>query len=152
MADTYTSCYVHYVFRPHHRRTILPKDLRTELFHFIGGIARNHGMVLLSAGGVDDHVHLLISLNPDISISKAIQIIKANSSRWVKQNFNTMQDFRWQKGYGGFTIGVSQIEHTSNYLDNQEKHHKKEDFKEEYLAFLKKHGIDFDESHNDDIQ
>jgi putative transposase len=145
MANTYTSCYVHYVFRPHHRRTVLQKELRTELFRFIGGIARNHGMVLLSAGGVHDHVHLLISLNPDISISKAIQIIKSNSSRWIKQNFKSMQGFRWQSGYGGFTIGVSQIERTRKYLDNQEKHHRRENFRVEYLEFLKRHGIDYDE-------
>jgi REP element-mobilizing transposase RayT len=145
MANTYTSCYIHCVFTPKGRKPILADDIRENIFHYIGGIANNNGMKLLAAGGIVDHVHLLISLSPEVSISKALQILKSNSSRWIRQNYPSMKNFSWQEGFGAFTLGVSQIERTKRYLANQEVHHRRRNFKEEYLAFLVKHGISYDE-------
>ncbi|MCX6233605.1 MAG: IS200/IS605 family transposase [Bacteroidetes bacterium] len=145
MANTYTSCYIHCVFTPQGRKPILTYDIRESTFHYIGGIANNYSMRLLAAGGLSDHVHLLISLSPEVSISKALQIIKSNSSRWIRQNYPSMKNFRWQEGFGAFSVGVSQIDRTRKYLKNQETHHRRRNFKEEYLAFLVKHGIAYDE-------
>jgi putative transposase len=115
------------------------------LFPYIGGIARENKIKLLAAGGVDDHVHLLISMPSTISISKAMQLIKGNSSKWIHETFPEHRLFEWQQGYGAFSIGVGDIERTVKYINNQAEHHGKMDFKTEFRLFLKKHGIESDE-------
>ena len=126
---------------------MITPELQPRLFQYMGGIARENKIKLLAAGGVDDHVHLLISMPSTISISKAMQLIKGGSSKWIHETFPEHRLFEWQQGYGAFSIGVSDIERTTEYINHQAEHHSKMDFKTEFLAFLKKHGIEYDEQY-----
>ncbi len=113
----------------------------------MGGIARENNLKALAIGGIEDHVHLLLSLPATIPIAKAIQVIKGGSSKWIHEKFPERRDFAWQEGYGAFSVGISQIEATVHYIRTQQEHHRKRTFKEEFLSFLKKHGIEYDERH-----
>ena len=135
----------HCVFSTKERRQLITPELQPRLFQYIGGISRENKIKLLAAGGVADHVHLLISIPSTISIAKAMQLIKGGSSKWIHETFPEHRLFEWQEGYGAFSIGIRDIERTVNYINNQPKHHGKMDFKTEFLAFLKKHGIEYDE-------
>jgi len=102
-------------------------------------------MKALVIGGVEHHVHLLLSLPSTQAIATAIQLIKGGSSKWVHDTFAAHRNFAWQEGYGTFSIGISQVEDTIAYIESQAEHHRKKTFQEEFLAFLKRHGIEFDE-------
>ena len=145
MAHSYTNIFVHYIFSTKNREKTITKDFRERLWAYMGGIARENKMKALAIGGMEDHVHLLLSLNPALSIAKAIQLIKGGSSIWVHDTFPDHKNFKWQEGYGAFTISISHIANTITYIKTQEDHHRIKTFKEEYLAFLKKHKIDYDE-------
>lgn len=120
-------------------------DLQTRLFQYIGGIARENGMMLIAAGGIADHVHLMISLSRTISISKAMQLIKGGSSKWIHDTFAEHRTFEWQEGYGAFSVSRSNRGEVIAYINNQPEHHKKQDFKTEFISFLKVHEIEYDE-------
>ena len=111
----------------------------------MSGIARENNMKTLSVGGTSDHVHILLDLPSTMSVAKAIQLIKGGSSRWISETFPTLSKFAWQEGYGAFSIGVSGIESTIAYIQSQEEHHRARTFEEEFLAFLEKHKIAYDE-------
>jgi putative transposase len=111
----------------------------------MGGIARERGMRALAVGGVADHAHILLSLPTTISIAQAIQLIKGGSSKWIHDKFPEHRDFAWQEGYGAFSIGISQVDGTVSYILFQVEHHRRKTFQEEFLAFLKKHRIEYDE-------
>lgn len=111
----------------------------------MGGIARENKMVLMAVGGMPDHVHLLLSLPSTLSVAKSLQLIKGVSSKWIHETFPELRLFRWQQGYASFSIGISDIMRTKAYIENQQEHHKKKDFKAEVIAFLKRHGIKYDE-------
>ena len=147
MAHSYISLYVHYIFSTKHRQKIIKPELEERLWPYKGGIARENKMKALAIGGIEDHVHLFLSLPSTLSISKAIQLIKGGSSTWVSKTFHEFKDFQWQEGYGAFSISQSHIDRTIHYINNQKEHHKKKTFKEEYLAILKKHGIEYDEQY-----
>jgi len=102
-------------------------------------------MIALVVGGTSDHIHILLSLPSTIPIAKALQLIKGGSSKWVSETFPALRQFAWQEGYGAFSISVSGIKSTTEYIQSQEEHHKTHTFQEEYLAFLKKHGITYNE-------
>jgi len=106
----------------------------------MGGIARTNGMKALAIGGMRDHVHLVLSLPGTMPVAKAIQLIKAGSSKWFNEQ-TRLHSFAWQEKYGAFTIGISQLKATIRYIENQEQHHRRRDFDEELKMFLKKHGI-----------
>ena len=112
----------------------------------MGGIAREHGMTALAIGGTDDHVHMLLSLPSSIPIAKAMREIKSASSRWMHETCQ-LQNFEWQEGYGAFSIGTSQIAATLAYITRQPEHHQKRDFQAEFIAFLRKHHVDYDPSY-----
>jgi REP element-mobilizing transposase RayT len=102
-------------------------------------------MKALAIGGIEDHVHLLISLPSTITIAKAAQLVKGNSSKWIHDTFTSHHAFHWQEGYGAFSVGVSQVKKTIAYINRQEEHHRTQTFEEEFIVFLKKHGIQYDE-------
>jgi REP element-mobilizing transposase RayT len=137
----------HCVFSTKERRRLITPELAARLYPYIGGIARENKMKLLTAGGITDHIHLLLSLPSTLSISKAMQLIKGGSSKWIHDTFLEHRLFEWQQGYGSFTIGIGDVDRTVIYIQNQAEHHKKIDFKTEFLEFLKRHGIDYDERH-----
>lgn len=104
-------------------------------------------MKLLAVGGMPDHIHLLLSLPKTLAISKALQLIKGGSSKWVHDTFPEHREFNWQQGYGAFSIGVNDIERTKDYIENQAEHHKQRDFKQEFLIFLKRNEVEYEESY-----
>ncbi len=145
MAHSYICVYIHYVFSTKNRQKFITPELEKRLWAYMGGIARENKMKALAIGGVEDHAHVLLSLPSTLSIAKAIQLIKGGSSTWVSKTFSEFKDFEWQEGYGAFSVSISHIEQTIAYISNQKEHHKKRTFREEYLALLKKHGIQYDE-------
>lgn len=145
MAHSYISVYVHYVFSTKNRQKMITADLEPRLWAYMGGIARDNKMKALAIGGIEDHAHVFLSLPSTLSIAKTIQLIKGGSSHWVHETFPSHQDFEWQEGYGAFSVSISRIDKTVAYIKNQREHHHKTTFQEEYLAILKKHGIEYDE-------
>lgn len=147
MAHSFISQLMHCVFSTKERRLFITPEIQPRLFQYIEGIVRQNKMKLLAAGGVEDHVHLLVSFPSTISVSKGLQLIKGNSSKWIHETSPNNRLFAWQEGYGAFSIGIGDIERTINYINNQAEHHGKMDFKTEFLAFLKKHEIECDEGY-----
>ena len=147
MSHSYVSQLMHCVFSTKERKPLITPELQTRLFPYIGGIARKNKMKLISAGGVEDHVHLLISLPKTLDIAHAMQLIKGGSSKWIHEEFADHRLFEWQEGYGAFSIGISEVERTVKYINNQAEHHKRKDFKTEFISFLDKHFIEYDDRH-----
>jgi putative transposase len=139
------SSYFHCVFSTKARRRIMTPELRERLWPFLGGIARQNEMKALEIGGVEDHVHILLSLPSTLAISKAVQLIKGGSSKWVHESFPEHRLFSWQEKYGAFSVSVSQLDTIVEYIRDQEPHHRAMTFQEEFLALLKKHRIEYDE-------
>lgn len=133
MANTYISLYVHYVFTTTQRLPLIKPGIRKRLWAYMSEIAKGHRMKALSVGGTEDHVHILLSLPATVSVSKAIQLIKGSSSKWVSETFEGFTEFAWQEGYGAFSVSVSGIGETIRYIENQEVHHQKHSFRDEYL-------------------
>ena len=104
-------------------------------------------MRLMAIGGVGDHIHLLLSLAKTMDIAKAMQLVKGGSSKWVHDEFPEMRSFEWQEGYGAFSIGIGEVDRTVRYINNQAEHHKKKDFKTEFVSFLDAHGIEYELKH-----
>jgi len=144
MAHSFVSQLMHCVFSTKERRPMITPELQTRLFPYIGGITRENKMKLVAAGGVEDHVHLLISMPKTLDIAKAMQLIKGGSSKWIHDTFAEHRLFEWQEGYGAFSIGISDKNRTVDYINNQAEHHRRQDFKTEYLSFLEKHEIEYD--------
>ncbi|NOT01356.1 MAG: IS200/IS605 family transposase [Phycisphaerales bacterium] len=145
MAHTHSKLVYHCVFSTKNRRRLLPDDIRARLFDYLGGILRNHDAHLLSAGGTEDHVHLLVELNASTPIAETMRVVKAVSSKWIHETFPEMRDFGWQIGYGAFTVSLSAVEDVTRYILNQKEHHRIRTFDEEYVTFLQRHGIAYDE-------
>ena len=137
---SYTSVLVHYVFSTHQRRPLISEELQPKLWAYMGGIARANKMKALAIGGTRDHVHLLLSLPATMAIAKAVQLIKAGSSKWLNEQKKTKW-FEWQEDYGGFTVGIAQKEATIRYILNQKQHHARKNFDQEFRMILKRHGI-----------
>lgn len=142
---SYVSSYYHCVFSTKGRRPLIQMPLQERLWPFLGGIARKHQMKAIEIGGVPDHVHILLSLPPTLSIAKALQIIKGGSSKWVHDCFPEYWRFGWQVKYGGFSVSVSQLDKTVQYIKSQAEHHRRISFQEEFLSLLNKHRIAYDE-------
>ena len=140
---SYTSCLMHCVWATKERRPLIQPDIQQRLWPYLGGIARENKMKLLIAGGVEDHVHVLISIPATLSVSKSIQLLKGNSSKWLHDAFKEHWNFEWQEGYGAFSIGISGVADTTRYIQGQAKHHHKMTFREEIGQFLKKHGMQY---------
>ena len=145
MGHSFTSNLYHCVFSTKERQPCMEADLRSRLWPFLGGIARENGLKTLAVGGAEDHVHLLLSLPSTMAIAKAIQVLKGVSCLWIHKAFPAQSSFTWQEGYGAFSLGVSQVEGTKSYIESQAEHHRKTTFQEEFLAFLKKHNLEYDE-------
>ena len=143
---SFTSCYLHVVFSTKERRRLVTPELQQRLWPYLGGIARENKMKALCVGGVADHVHILMTLPSTLSISKAVQLLKGNSSKWIHETFCEHRDFSWQEGYGAFSIGISGVDDTIKYIQSQPEHHRTRTFKEELVAFLKKHGLNYDDT------
>ena len=142
---TFTNSLFHCVWSTKGRQPVLTPEIQARLWPYIGGIARANKISTLAVGGFTDHVHVLISLPPTIALSKAIQLLKGNSSKWLHEEFKNLWSFGWQEGYGAFSIGISGVEDTKKYIANQAEHHRQKTFLEEFKTFLEKHGHAYDE-------
>jgi len=142
---SYVSSYHHCVFSTKERRPLITQQLQERLWPFLGGIAQQNKMKAIEVGGIEDHVHILLSLPSTIPVSKAIQLIKGGSSKWIHETFPEHRLFSWQEEYGAFSVSVSQLDNTVGYIRKQPAHHRKMTFQEEFLLLLKKHRIEYDE-------
>src|SRR5450759_4278955 len=131
---SYISFYFHCVFSTKERRRLITPELRDRFWPFLGGIARQNKMKAIEIGGVEDHVHILLSLPSTMAVSKALQLIKGGSSKWIHETFPEHRGFAWQEEYGAFSVSVSQLDKTIEYLKGQEAHHRKMTFQEEFLV------------------
>ncbi|MCH7719995.1 MAG: IS200/IS605 family transposase [Planctomycetes bacterium] len=144
MAHSYTRLYCHVVFATKNRQPWIAPDIGQRLYDYMGGIIKGENGDLLAAGGTDDHVHLLLSLHPQTSVSDALRLIKTNSSKWIHGTFPDKTKFAWQAGYGAFSVSRSNLESVTRYIANQAEHHKRLSFQDEFIDFLKRHEIEFD--------
>lgn len=136
---------VHVVFSTKHREPFIDRDLAPRLYAYVGGIVRNTGSVLLAVGGIEDHVHLLVSLGRRVCIADLVRDVKSNSSGWVHETFPDRSAFAWQSGYGAFGTSLSLLDRVRAYIADQEEHHKRESFQDEFRTFLTRHGLEWDE-------
>ncbi len=147
MANSYTQIHIQYVFVVKFRDGLIHRSWKEELFKYISGIIKFHNHKLLAINGVENHIHILVGMKPTQTISVLAQVIKANSSKWINETKMERFRFEWQAGFGAFSYSKWDVEKIINYIRNQEEHHKKKTFKEEYLKFLEDFEIDFDEKY-----
>jgi putative transposase len=145
MANTYTQINIHSVFAVKGRKNLLHRDVRERIFEYIGGTIRGIGLYPLAVNGISDHVHVFFELPPGISISKALQDIKSNSSRWINENQIISGKFEWQRGFGAFSYSRTQRKQVIQYILNQEKHHQTRTFRDEYLELMRRFEINYNE-------
>jgi REP element-mobilizing transposase RayT len=145
MPNTYTQIHIQLVFAVKYRAALIDKTWKERLHQYMTGIVQNNGHKLLRINGMSDHVHVLIGLRPSQSISELMQNLKRDSSTWINTEKLTPHRFAWQEGFGAFSYSHSHIDEVVKYIENQEEHHRKRSFLEEYKAFLQKFEIDFDE-------
>src|SRR5215831_18588733 len=145
MANTYTSLHYHVVFSTKNRERWINQVIEQGVWEYLGGIARQNDLKALQVGGIEDHVHLVISIPATLAVSKALQLLKGGSSKWIHDTFPELRQFQWQDGYGAFTVSKSQLAEVVQYVAGQREHHRSLTFQEEYRTFLQKHGIDYDE-------
>src|SRR5256885_1586582 len=123
MPHTYTNLLTHCIFSTKERRPLIPESLQSKLWAYVGGIARTNSLKAIAVGGTKDHLHVLLSLPATMPVAKAVQLIKAGSSKWLRESGEKL--FAWQEAYGAFTIGISQLNATVAYIRNQKEHHKR---------------------------
>lgn len=141
---TYTQIHIQFVFAVKFRAGHIHKDWKNELYKYITGIIQNNDHKLLAINGMSDHIHIFVGMRPKQSISSLVNDIKSNSSKFISDKKFLSTRFEWQKGYGAFSYGKSQVNNVIKYIINQEKHHLKISFKEEYIEFLDKFEIEYD--------
>ena len=147
MPNTYTQLYVQIVFTVKGRANLISSKNREELQRFITGIVSNRNQKMLAIFAMPDHVHILVGLKPNISISDLVRDIKAGSSKFINDSKWIKGKFNWQEGFGAFSYSKSHLDNVIKYILNQEEHHKKQSFKEEYLDFLRKFDIEYDSNY-----
>ncbi|HEY6563154.1 MAG TPA: IS200/IS605 family transposase, partial [Pirellulaceae bacterium] len=130
--STYHGILVHVIFSTKYRKPYLADAWRDDLFGYIGVTVRDHKATLLKAGGIEDHVHLLLRIHPEFAIAKTVQLLKANSSRWINEERKLPGKFEWQRGYGACSVSQSLSQTVKEYIANQREHHRKQSFEEEY--------------------
>jgi putative transposase len=143
MANTYSRLYVHVVFAVRGRYNLISKSWRSKLYKYITGIVKAKKQKLMIINGVENHVHILLGIQPDIRLSELVRDIKANSARWINEHRYAVPRFEWQEGFGAFSVNPADHKQLIRYIERQEEHHQKHTFKEEYMDFLKDHDIEF---------
>jgi REP element-mobilizing transposase RayT len=133
MPQSFVSLHCHLVFSTKHRQSMIAPDLQPRLFEYMGGTARGRNTTLIAAGGMPDHVHLLVSLGKEIALSDYLREMKAQSSKWIHKTFSSRSEFAWQAGYGAFAVSYSQIDDVKKYIHHQEVHHRTRSFQEEFV-------------------
>ncbi len=147
MANTYNQCYIQLVFAVKYRQNLIAKNIREKVEKYITGIIHQKNQKLLAIYCNPDHIHILVSLDTKIAIADLVRDIKANSSKFINENKLTQKIFAWQEGYGSFSYSKKEISRVAIYIENQEKHHRKESFKKEYIELLQEHEMKFEEKY-----
>ena len=142
--STFTNLLFHIVYSTRYRRPTIEKRWQDELYGYVGGIIREHKGTLLCMGGVQDHVHLLAKLSPTIAITDMLRLIKANSSKMINETLRPRIPFEWQSGYAAFSVSGSQFSTVKQYILNQESHHRRKSFQDEFIQLLERHNISYD--------
>lgn len=145
MASTLTNLIYHVVFSTKGREPMIVPLIREELYRYIGGIVKNEGGILLQIGGMPDHLHLVIKLKPTHELSKIMQKVKGNTSKWINTQGELKDRFSWQDGYGAFSVSESQVSAVVRYVKGQEAHHRKLSFKDEFTQILERHQVEYEE-------
>jgi len=143
MSQTAGNLVIHLIFSTKARQPLITPEIRGDLFAYLGGIVREMRGTALIVGGTTDHVHMLIRIRPAQAAAEIARVVKTNSSRWLRKKANA--DFAWQNGYGAFSVSESNVPAVTRYIASQEEHHKKLTFQQEYIAFLKKNKVAYDE-------
>jgi putative transposase len=141
MSHSYAQNHIHLVFSTKNREKGLARDFLPRLWAYTAAICKNHDLLTFAVGGMEDHMHLLFRLPPTMPLANAVSLVKSNSSTWIKDQ---RKNFAWQEGYGAFSVSSSNISTVIKYIDNQEAHHRKISFEDEFISLLKKHKIPFD--------
>jgi putative transposase len=145
MAHSFTSLNIHFVFSTKNRKCLIDDQIKSRLWEYMGGIAKQQNMKAIAIGGTSNHIHMLVSLPAAITPAKSVQLIKSNSSKWVNEEFPNKRGFCWQVGYSGFSVSPRQIQKVINYINAQEECHRIKSFEEEYIGFLQNSGISYEE-------
>jgi REP element-mobilizing transposase RayT len=145
MPQSFASLHCHLIFSTKNRAPLITAELQPRLYAYWGGICKEQGYPLIAAGGTADHAHLLVSMSREVFVAEVVRVLKANSSKWVHETFAERREFGWQNGYAAFAVSFSNIEAVKRYLARQEEHHRKQTFQEEFVAFLRRHHIEYDE-------
>ena len=145
MAHTYLYLLFHVVFSTKDRRPYIQEAFEARVWRYMVGIADKNNFQIWEAGGMPDHIHLLMVLPSDMNIAKAVQLVKGGSSKWIRENYS--RNFHWQSGYSAFSVSYSLMQKTKMYIRNQKQHHKKMGFEEEYRLMLQRHGLKYDEQY-----
>ncbi len=143
MSHTSGNILLHMIFSTHGRLPLIKSDFRADLFAYLGGIIREMDGTALIVNGTADHVHMLLRVRPAQSSAQIVRVVKANSSRWMHEKWDSK--FAWQTGYGVFSVSESNVTAVTKYIAEQEEHHRKHSFQEEFVAFLKKNNVAYDE-------
>ena len=147
MANTYTQLYIHLVFSPKNRVALIKKEWKDDLEKYITGIVQNHKHKLIAIGSMPDHIHIFIGYDVNQTIPSLVENIKTSSNEWIKNNRLSKHHFEWQKGYGAFSHARGQLDTVVKYILNQETHHIKKSFQEEYLEMLRKNDVAYKEEY-----
>jgi REP element-mobilizing transposase RayT len=145
MGQSLVKNYIHIVFSTKLRKPFIDEKIENELFAYLGGVCNKLDCTVLKVGGYLNHVHILCMLSKNITLSKLLQDLKSNSSKWIKTKGENYQNFFWQDGYGAFSVNPSEVEIVVNYIANQKEHHSKKNFQDEFRAFLEKYEVEYDE-------
>jgi len=145
MAGSFASLYYHLVFSTKDRRRLITPDIAPRIYEYIGGIIRAKLGVSMLIGGMPDHTHILTSLDKTIAVADALRDIKSNSTSWIRETFPAFAKFSWQEGYGAFTVSPGELDQVKAYIAGQEAHHRTVTFQEEFLEFLHRYQIPYDE-------
>jgi REP element-mobilizing transposase RayT len=145
VANTFTQIHIQAVFAVRYRVGIIQPGWKNELYKYITGIIQHHKHKLIAINGMEDHLHVLFGMRPAQSLSDLMQDVKGSSSKWINEKKFVKSRFEWQEGYGAFSYSKSQIRNVISYIQNQEAHHQKYSFLDEYKLFLKKFDVDYDE-------
>ena len=147
MANTYSQIYIHLVFAVSGRLTLIRNEWKNELYKYITGIIKNENQKLMAINGTSDHVHLLVGIKPEISLSNLVRDIKSNSSRFLNEKHKLKIKFKWQEGFGAFSYSYSMVDTIVKYINNQENHHRKKSLREEYIEILEKFHIKYEDKY-----
>ena len=145
MPNTYTQLYIHFVFAVQNRLSLIQINWQNDLYKYMNGIIEDQGHKQFAINGMPDHVHILVSMNPRQATSELMFQIKRSSSLWINEKRLVAGRFSWQEGFGAFSYGKSQVQDVCRYIENQQVHHKKRTFHEEYIEILKAFDVEYDE-------